>query len=493
MEFNVMPTIEWLSWSTDAFARARAEGKPILLSLSASWCHWCHEMDSTTYREPRVLALVEDAFVPVRVDADRRPDISERYQIGGLPTTAFLTVDGDVIAAGNYIPPERMAGVLEQVSRAFAGRQRELAARDATGAFSDVRVIDANATLDDILASVFDTYDEEFGGFGTEPKFPLTAPILLALDIYKRSDDGRMRSVAETTLDAMARGGLYDAVDGGFFRYATTRDWQLPHDEKLLDVNAALLSVYVRAADILESDRYRDLAAALVRYAATWLADPDGGWWGSQCADRDYYALTTAEARRTARPPAVDDTLYAGWNSSMVSAQLQAAHLLADSSAGEAAMAALERILSRCYAPGGGIAHYFDGHAQVRGLLDDQILAIEAALDAYEATGNITYEMLAEEVGHYILRTLWDAEGGGFVDRATQNDAEDVGLLRTNLKPFVSNCEAARALLRLDGHSGNHEFGEKARAALALMHPLASGRGPLSAHYLLAVRDAGLR
>src|SRR5262245_31787449 len=371
-----MPTIEWMSWSRDAFARARAEAKPILLSVSASWCHWCHEMDRTTYREPRVVALVENDFVPVRVDADRRPDISERYQIGGLPTTAFLTVDGDVIAGGNYIAPERMAGVLEQVSRAFAGRQRELASRCGTGAFSDVREGDADAALGDVPCTVFDTFEEEFGAFGTQPKFPLPAPILLALDIYKRSGDGRMRTVAETTLDAMASAGLYDAVDGGFFRYATTRDWQLPHDEKLLDVNAALLGAYVRAAEVLESDRYKDVAAALVRYAATWLADPDGGWWGSQSADRDYYALTSVDARRSASPPAVDHTLYAGWNSAMVSAQLQAAHLLGDTSTGEAAMTALERILSRCYAPGGGIAHFFDGQAQVRGLLDDQLLAI---------------------------------------------------------------------------------------------------------------------
>ena len=120
-------------------------------------------------------------------------------------------------------------------------------------------------SLDRILAQVFATYDEQFGGFGTEPKFPLTAPILLALDIYQRSHDERMRVVAETTLDAMADGGLYDEVDGGFFRYATTRDWQLPHDEKLLDVNAALLSLYVRAADVLQSDRYRELSAAIVQ------------------------------------------------------------------------------------------------------------------------------------------------------------------------------------------------------------------------------------
>lgn len=487
-----MSTIAWLSWSTNAFARARAEGKPILLSISASWCHWCHEMDRTTYCEPRVIGLVETSFVPVRVDADRRPDISERYQLGGLPTTSFLTADGDVIAGGNYVPPDRMGGVLEQVASAFAGRQQELAARAGAGPATDEPVVDADASLDRILAQVFATYDDQFGGFGTEPKFPLTAPILLALDIYQRSHDERMRVVAETTLDAMADGGLYDPVDGGFFRYATTRDWQLPHDEKLLDVNAALLSLYVRAADVLQSDRYRELSAAIVQYAGTWLADPDGGWWGSQCADRSYYALPSADARRGARPPAVDETLFTGWNSAMVSAQLQAAHLLGDASIGESAMASFERIFSRCYAPGAGIAHYFDDRAHVRGLLDDQVAAIEAAIDAYEATGNITYEMVAEEVGHYMMGTLWDPECGGFLDRAAV-DGEDVGLLRTRLKPFVTNCDAARVLLRLDAHSGNHDFGDKARAALALMHPFASSRGPQAAHYLLAVRDARIR
>jgi uncharacterized protein YyaL (SSP411 family) len=485
-----MPTIDWLSWSPDAFDRARVEGKPVLLSISASWCHWCHEMDRTTYGDGRVAGLIGRSFVPIRVDADRRPDISERYQLGGLPTTAFLTADGDVIAGGNYIPPDRMGGVLEQVARAVVGRQQEMAARAGQVVVPDARAAGAEVSHDRILAHTFETYDDVFGGFGTEPKFPLIAPILLALDIYHRSGDRHMRAIAETTLDAMADGGLYDAVDGGFFRYATTRDWQLPHDEKLLDVNAAMLALYVRAAYVLDSPRYRDLASALVRYSGTWLADPDGGWWGSQSADRGYYALSTVDARRGAAPPAVDMTLYAGWNSAMASAQLQAAHLLGDASVGEAAMASLERILSRCYAPGAGIAHYFDGRAQVRGLLDDQVAAIDAALDGYEATGNVTYEMVAEEVGHYLIRTMWDADRGGFFDRADPGEAPDVGLLRTRLKPFVANCEASRVLFRLDAHSGNHDFAEKARATLAVMHDLAIGRGPHAAHYLLAVRES---
>jgi hypothetical protein len=267
----------------------------------------------------------------------------------------------------------------------------------------------------------------------------------------------------------------------------------LPHEEKLLDVNAALLRLYVHAADVLREERYRDRAASILQYVSIWLADPEGGWWGSQCADHEYYACRSVEARRRRPAPAVDLTLYSGWNGAMVSAALQAAQLLGDTTAAESAIAALERILGACYAPAGGVAHYFDGSAQIRGLLDDQIAMVDAALEAYDVTGNITYEMVAEELGHYALRTMWDEEQGGFRDREPPRAEERIGLLRADLKPFVSNCEAARVLLRLAAASGHHEFGDKARAALALVNPLAAGRGPDAAHYLLALHAAGVR
>jgi uncharacterized protein len=480
--------IRWLPWALESFERARAERKPILLSLSATWCHWCHEMDRTTYADPRVAELVGTAFVPVRVDADRRPDISERYMLGGLPTTAFLTADGDVIAGGNYVPSERMSGVLEQVARAFASRQHEIGARAGGSPAEESSFSGGDESLDHLIEHVFETYDEQCAGFGTEPKFPLVAPVLLALDIHNQRGDDRMRTIAETTLDAMAGGAIYDAIDGGFFRYATTRDWQLPHAEKMLDVNAALLRAYVHAAGVMKAERYREQAAALVQYVGTWLADPDGGWWGSQRADDEYYALSSADERRRVSPPDVDATLYAGWNSAMVSAMLHASQLLDDRSVGESAMASLERILLTCYGPGGGVAHFVDGDASVRGLLDDQVAAVEAALDAYDATGNITYEMVGEEVGHFMLRVLWDEPRQSFLDRAPLDGKEDIGLLRTAVTPFVSNCEAARVLLRLDQASGHHDFGDKARAVLARMRPLAWGRGPQAAHFVLAVR-----
>ena len=169
----------------------------------------------------------------------------------------------------------------------------------------------------------------------------------------------------------------------------------------------------------------------------TWLADPvDGGWSGSQQADRDYYA-GTLEERQARTPPNVDGVLYAAWNAQMVSATLRAAELLDDTALGEFALKSLERINVACYSPGAGVAHCLDGRPSVRGLLDDQIAMAAAHLDAHTATGNIVYEMMAQELAHYAVRMMWDEQHGGFFDRSVPEAAERIGLMRDRLKPFV--------------------------------------------------------
>jgi uncharacterized protein YyaL (SSP411 family) len=286
----------------------------------------------------------------------------------------------------------------------------------------------------------------------------------------------------EQTLDAMSGGALYDDADGGFYRCAADRDWRNASEEKLLDVNAALLRLYAEAAGVLDAARYREIAADTLRYVQTALADPvDGGWAGSQ------------------RGEAVDRTLYTGWNAQMVSAALRAARLFDDPALAQFAVKSLERVLLAGYRPGAGVAHYHDpstalragADAQVRGLLDDQIQMAAAALDAFEATGDVVYSMMAEELGHFALRTMWDDDDAGFFDRIAA--AEEVGLLRRRDKPFVPNCEAASVLARLAAVSGTHEFREKAEAALARVAGMAAAHGPLAAHYLLALRDCRLR
>ena len=485
-------TIDWLPWGADAFTRARDEHKPVLLSISAAWCRSCHEMDRTSYADPAVIAIITERFIPIRVDADQRPDISDRYSLGGWPTTAFLTADGDVIGGGTYVPAERMATILDQVARAFTERRSEIARRASieegiAAPAAPERVLD----VDQLCQLVFSGFDSQYGGFGTEPKFPHAAPVQLALELYRERNDTAMRDVAITTLDGMGWGGLYDEVDGGFFRYAASRAWQLPHQEKLLSVNAFMLSLYLNAADVLQLARFGERAEDVLRYLETWLADPiDGAWFASQQADADYYSITSREARRSQPTPALDERLYADWNAVTVSAVLHAARVLADDHLRDFAIKSLERVVLACYRPGAGVAHYFDGEAHVRGLLDDQIAMATAHLDAYDATGNIVYEMMAEELAHYAVRTMWDEQGGGFFDRARPDDADDavIGLLRRPVKPFAVNCDAVRLLRRLAGTSGESQFAQYADATLSAMAPLAVSQGPLAGHYVLAAR-----
>jgi hypothetical protein len=495
---NVIPNaVAWLPWSSDAFARARAERKPVLLSISATWCHWCHEMDRTSYADPSIISLITRRFIPIRVDADARPDIGERYNLGGWPTTAFLTPDGAILAGGTFVPVERMAGVLAQVADAFESRghglsQPEPAQAVAHGSHQPL-------SLDELGTRIFSTFDPDYGGFGVEPKFPLAAPVQLSLDLLADTRDPRYETVATVTLDGMGWGGLHDDVDGGFFRYAARRDWQLPHYEKMLDVNAALLRLYLDAGAALGVARYTDRAADALRYIQTWLADPvDGGWWGSQRADDRYYAAASVQERLALTAPAVGGVLYADGNAVMVSAALHAARVFDDDGLRDFALKSLERVLLGCYKPGAGVAHYLDRGPRVRGLLADQVTMAAASLDAFDVTGNVVYEMMAEEIAHYAVRVMWDERDGGFFDRARDDaDAGDgpaveaaIGLMRVRLKPFALNCDASRTLRRLAAASGDHEFSQIADRTAAAMAPLAPDQGPLAAHYVLAVRAA---
>ncbi|MEP6914219.1 MAG: DUF255 domain-containing protein [Acidobacteriota bacterium] len=486
--------VAWLPWSGGAFARARAERKPVLLSISVAWCHSCREMDRTSYADPFIATFINERFIPIRVDADERPDISERYSLGGWPTTAFLTPDGAILAGGTYVSIERMPAALAQIVEAFDTRG-DCAAIERPEIDETQSKI---AGLDDLTERVFSTFDGEHGGFGVEPKFPLTAPAHLALDLFAATRDPRYEMIAVATLDGMGWGELYDEVDGGFFRYAATRAWQEPHSEKMLESNAALLRLYLDAGDALGIARFTERAADTLRYVQTWLADPvDGGWWGSQHADERYYSAATVEARRALTAPPVGEVIHADWNGAMVSAALQAAKTFADDGLRDFALKSLERVLLTCYKPGAGVAHFFAGQAHVRGLLGDQITMASAALDAFDVTGNIVYQMIAEELCHYAIRVMWDHRGGGFFDRAVPDAAPDrdaeVGLLRQPIKPFALNCDASRMLRRLAVVSGDPEFTRIADLAVGAMAPRAIEQGPLAAHYVLAVRGAAVR
>jgi uncharacterized protein YyaL (SSP411 family) len=484
--------VAWLPWGAVAFSRARQERKPVLLSITTTWCGSCEAMERATYSDPSIATFINKRFVPVRVDADQRPDIGDRYGLGGWPTTAFLTPEGAVLAGGTFVPHERMMSVLARVADAFAARGE---APDAPADDPSAPSGETAITSEELSARVLGAFDREHGGVGLAPKFPLVAPLQLALELWRASDDAGCRQAVEGSLDAMGWGGLYDEVDGGFFRFAGTRDWQLPHTEKMLDLNAALLRLYLDAGAALGLARFLERAADVLRYVQTWLADPvDGGWWGSQRADDAYYALPSADERGRSAAPPVGTVLYADANAAMVSAALHAARTFADDGLRDFALKSFERVLLACYKPGAGVAHSFaDDRVGVRGLLADQFAMADASLDAFELTGNIVYEMMAEELAHYAVRTMWDEGGGGFFDRASEPNGSDIGLMRRRLKPFATNCDLVPTLRRLAATSGDSEFATLADRTLASMAAAAAAQGPLAAHYLLALRPVALR
>ncbi|HXW05752.1 MAG TPA: DUF255 domain-containing protein [Vicinamibacterales bacterium] len=487
--------IDWNAWSPGAFTRARHERKPVLLSLSAIWSVCSRQMDETSYADERVVALVRDAFVPVRVDADRRPDIAERYTLGGLPTTAFLTPDGALMGGGTFAPPERLAVVLSQAAAAFAAGAHERPAELAPSPGATSSAAGPMPDPGELETIVEASFDPIYGGFGGEPRFPLTAPLELALERCRGTADPAQRVMLERTLDAMGWSRLHDELDGGFFRVSVTRDWQTPQHEKLLETNAALLGVYAEAADVLRVARYAERAQDVLRYVQTSLADHvDGGWAASQASSPAADDPAPAGARGGVMPGPVDRVLYTDANAAMASAALRAARVFDDPGLAGFAVRSLERVVLATYLPGQGVAHWFDDvEPGPRGLLTDQLAMASAHLDAYESTGDIVYEMMAEELAHYMLRTLWDAAAGGFFDRTQIHDEEAIGLLGQRLKPFVANCEAARLLSRLAVTSRNDEFAARAEAVLHFAGPLARAHGPLAAHYLLALRHVPIR
>lgn len=483
-----MPAIAWLPWNTASFSRARTERKPVLLSIAPTWCRNSAEMDRSSFADPDVVARVGLRYVPIRVDADRRPDICERYSLGGWPTTAFLTPDGNLLGGGTYVDRERLADVLERVADAFheGGHAR---VGDTAPRARAARLPALSA--EELIEQVDRCYDPEHGGFGDAPKFPHVAPVHLALARYRQQQSSVHRDMAIKTLDAIGWGPLHDDRDGGFFRYSRRRDWTSPEREKLLDINAALLDLYVEAFETLELSRYGERAEDVLRYVQTWLADPvDGGWAGSQRADPDYYSSLPRDSGGAGAPaPPIDRTFYTSWNAAMASAALKAGRVFGDAGLSEFAIRSLERIVALSYEPGAGMAHYHDGAPQVRGLLGDQIGMAAAHLDAFEATGNVTYRMFAEELVLHALRTLWDEADGGFFDRAPDPEG-DVGLMQDRLKPFAANCAAARLLCRAARLCGRAALAGTADRALAAVRREAAAAGPLAAELVLALAAA---
>src|SRR5437879_10984888 len=419
---NRASEINWRPWSQEAFEQARQTGRPILLSISAVWCHWCHVMDETTYSHAGVIDLINREYVPVRVDNDVRPDINQRYNMGGWPTTAFLTASGDILTGATYLPPDQMAAGLTHISTYSRCNQAEIASRvlearkrAASGVARSAGELDAGL-VDLILDAVKSAYDPEYGGFGNAPKFPQTDAILLLLEQFVLRSDPDLRRMAVHTLEQMTGGGTYDQVEGGFFRYSTTQDWSVPHYEKMLEDHAGLVQALALAG----------MADALDRttgYLDRVLRDPKTGLYGgSQDADEHYYSMD-AEERAQSTAPFVDRRIYTSWNAALAIAYLSSP------SHGEVARSAgggsklLDSLFKHAYRKGEGMTHA-EG---VGGQLADQVWSLWASLRAYQHGFGQKWMDVALDLAAHIEERYGDPELGGYLDHAGGLDLGRLG------------------------------------------------------------------
>ncbi|HKF52265.1 MAG TPA: thioredoxin domain-containing protein [Candidatus Acidoferrales bacterium] len=335
--------VDWHEWGESAFAKARAESKPILLDIGAVWCHWCHVIDRESYEDPDIAALINQFYVAVKVDRDERPDVDSRYQAavsaisgqGGWPLTAFLTPDGKPFFGGTYFPPEDAMGrpgfkrILAAIAEAFRTKRTEIdgsaaALEDAvrrSESFSSTHAPFDGNVVQVMADSIIDKFDSRNGGFGHAPKFPHPAAIDLLLELARSTRNPRLFDIANYTLAKMARGGVYDQLAGGFHRYSVDERWCVPHFEKMSYDNSELLRNYLHAFQVAKANStaisadaemtrlFRETAEGIITWVFDTLSDRQrGGFYSSQDADisldddGDYFTWTQQELRDALAP-----------------------------------------------------------------------------------------------------------------------------------------------------------------------------------------------
>ena len=523
---NQAHCIEWLPWARSTFERAQAEDKPVLLSITASWCYWCHVMDETTYSDSDVQSILARSFIAVRVDNDHRPDINARYNVGGWPTTAFLTPHGGLIGGATYLPPDQFLAMLMELESAYKAdkprlyeqsrdllQQRRIQARRVT-AGAEVE----SSLVDRVSRIVAGAYDVRNGGFGSEPKFPNPSILRFVLHLYRATGEEFYASMLRKTLNRMAdladveaSGGskqeghhfftptpgpsaIYDNVTGGFFRYSAAADWSEPQREKMLEDNIQLASLYLDASIILsKNDRmerfnYREVAERTFAYVNNFLYDFDlRGFHGSQGAHSDYFALGRDERAKAPLPPQ-DPSCYGGLDALAAAALLDASWKIEGrlgEHLGKVGRDVISRLEGMAAAGTFSRVHPEGTPGESSPLLADWAGLLAGLMQAHASTAEPRYLERAMDVARVMVDRFFDEQGGGFFDIEAEENA--VGHLQVREKQMPENMLAVRGLLRLYQATRNEDYRQLCEATLSAFASVFREQGEFAADFGLTV------
>jgi len=517
--------VEWYPWGHEALARAKAEDKPLFVSVGYASCHWCHVMAHESFEDDEIAALLADSFVSIKVDREERPDLDAIYMAavlaqngsGGWPMSVFCTADGRPFFAGTYFPRTDRPGypsfrhVIGALADAWA-TQRDSVERHADELLSAIEqqvsladeLVPASTELvpafDELIgrvvAQLAGTFDSEWGGFGGAPKFPRPTLIELCLRHHARTGDEASLAMATTTLDAMAAGGMYDHLAGGFARYSTDRQWLVPHFEKMLTDQALLARAYLHAWQLTGRDDYRQVFTETLDAMLSELAAPSGGLCSSIDADAGgveggHATFTRAEvqevldaagagattdavctfygvespgnwestnvlrrplgaslvrppeieaartallaARRSRPQPGVDDKVLTEWNAMAVSTLAEAAAATGSLEWAKAALGIAEVLFSRLRREDGRWLRSLQGDdARHLALAADYAWVVDCATRLGELTGHARWTERATETGHALVE-LFGPQGDDGVLFTTGRDADPLIVRPTDL------------------------------------------------------------
>jgi uncharacterized protein len=553
--------VDWYPWGEEALARARAEDRPILLSIGYSACHWCHVMERESFEDENTARLMNELFVCVKLDREERPDLDSIYMeacqamtgSGGWPLNVFLTPEHVPFYAGTYFPPQPRMGmpswrqVIEAVAHAWGEKKadiREGGARIAERLRGGALLAPSDEPmkaedLDAAVAALGSQYDAAHGGFGGAPKFPPAS----ALEFLLRRREVQMTA---QTLRAMASGGMYDQIGGGFARYSVDPLWLVPHFEKMLYDNALLARVYLHGWQAIGEELFREVVEETLDWALREMRAPEGGFYSALDADSEgvegkFYVWSVEEMRaalegepdadeaiawfgatdrgnfeghnipvrgpgtperlgdwrrrlyeaRAQRVwPGLDDKRLTAWNALMISALAEAGAVLERPDYVEAAVGCADFLLGSVRDGEGRLLRTWkDGQAKLNAYLEDHAFLVEALITLYESTFDPRWFAEARALADTMIERFGDEENGGFFE--TSSDHEQILARRKDLEdhPIPSgNSSAAYGLLRLAALTGEAGYEKRAVGVLRLLHELA-GKHPQAFGHLLQALD----